>query len=295
MTDKPVVTDSDDARQALVMDSKRFQPPNSHSYAQSHVEAGHACTPYKSSQVVNGIRFDLLSSDDLVQTVQSFVDCGRSHVVHFLAVDPTVRAGRDSAYRAELNESDLNIADGQPIAWAVQFNGKHTQRIAGTDAFALLCAAGLRRCYRHYLYGSTPSVVERLEVTLRERHCEIRIVGAEAPPMGMPGDQDLASTADRIRELKAELVWIGIGTPNQHHVASRLRDLDAAPVILCIGAAFDFASDTKQRAPKWMQKAGLEWCHRLLSEPRRLAPRYLLQGPSFITAVAREYIHRASK
>lgn len=256
------------------------------------VESSHTCLGGASVQTVNGIRFDLLSSDDLVRIAQSFVECGRSHVVHFLAVDPTVRAGRDAAYRRELNEGDLNIADGQPIAWAVRLNGQHTERIAGTEAVALLCNTGLQSLRTHYLYGSTPHVSQQLDSQLRARHPGIRIVGAESPPMGMPSERDLAVSAARIRSSGTDLLWIGIGTPNQHHVASRLRDLGAAPVILCVGAAFDFASGAKKRAPRWMQRLGLEWCHRLLSEPKRLGPRYLVESPRFLAAVAREHLGR---
>jgi N-acetylglucosaminyldiphosphoundecaprenol N-acetyl-beta-D-mannosaminyltransferase len=246
------------------------------------------------TQTVNGIRFDLLERQDLAQVVQSFVASRGSHVVHFLAVDPTVRAARDAPYREVLNAADLNIADGQPIAWAVRLNGRRTERIAGTDGVKLLCSAGLEVGQTHYLYGGSQQVNDRLGFQLRRHHKGIRIVGTEAPPMGMPADDELAASAARIRASGAQLLWIGIGTPNQHHVANRLRELEAAPVILCVGAAFDFASGTKERAPEWLQRLGLEWCHRLVSEPRRLGPRYLTGNPRFLAGVAREYIGRGS-
>lgn len=250
----------------------------------------HSCLGCNSAQTVNGIRFDLLGRQELVRIAQSFVECGRSHVVHFLAVDPTVRAERDTVYRKVLNEGDLNIADGQPIAWAVRLNRQHTARIAGTDGFGLLCDAGVQEDRTHYLYGGSEQISDRLRFQLRRRNPGIRVVGAEAPPFGMPTEAELATAAARIRASGADFLWIGIGTPNQHHVASRLRALGAAPVILCVGAAFDFMSGTKQRAPEWLQRMGLEWSHRLLSEPRRLGPRYLAGNPRFLAGVAREYL-----
>jgi N-acetylglucosaminyldiphosphoundecaprenol N-acetyl-beta-D-mannosaminyltransferase len=250
----------------------------------------HLCARGESTQIVNGIRFDLLDREDLGRIVQSFVRCGESHVVHFLAVDPTVRAAQDDSYRAVLNDGDLNIADGQPIAWAIRLRGRRTERIAGTDGVTLLCEGGLRARRSHYLYGGSELVNERLRFQLRRRHAGIRIVGAEAPPWGMPSEQELAASAARIKASGAELLWIGVGTPNQHYVASRLRDLGAAPVILCVGAAFDFVSGTKKRAPEWLQKLGLEWCHRLLSEPRRLAGRYLVGNPRFVAGIVREWL-----
>ena len=248
----------------------------------------------RETQTVNGIRFDLLEREDLVQTVQRFVAGKTSYVVHFLAVDPTVKAAGDAAFRRVLNEGDLNIADGQPIAWAIRLNGRRTERIAGTDGLTLLCAQGVQAGRTHYLYGGSEQVNERLRFQLRRHHKGIRIVGAEAPPMGMPSEGDLLDSAARVRASGAELLWIGIGTPNQHYVANRLRELGAAPVILCVGAAFDFVSGTKQRAPEWAQRLGLEWLHRLLSEPRRLGPRYLAGNPRFVMGVAREYFGRVS-
>jgi N-acetylglucosaminyldiphosphoundecaprenol N-acetyl-beta-D-mannosaminyltransferase len=246
----------------------------------------------QSTQIINGIRFDLMEREDLVDAARSLIASGDSHVVHFLAVDPTVRAARDANYREVLNAGDINIADGQPVAWAVRLHGRHTERIAGTDGVGLLCESGLSEGRTHYLYGGSQQVNERLNFQLRRRYQGIRIVGAEAPPMGMPPEEELRASAARVRESGADLLWIGIGTPNQHYVASRLRALGAAPVILCVGAAFDFVSGTKQRAPGWAQKLGLEWCHRLLSEPRRLGPRYLAGNPRFVAAVAREYFSR---
>jgi N-acetylglucosaminyldiphosphoundecaprenol N-acetyl-beta-D-mannosaminyltransferase len=259
-----------------------------------HEEPLHGRVGYGSTQTVNGIRFDLLERQDLAQIVQSFVASGSSHVVHFLAVDPTVRAAHDDVYRQVLNEGDLNIADGQPIAWAIRLRGRRTERIAGTDGVTLLCEEGLQARRSHYLYGGSQMVNERLRFQLRRSHSGIRIVGAEAPPWGMPSEEELAASAARIRASGAELLWIGVGTPNQHYVASRLRELGAAPVILCVGAAFDFVSGTKQRAPEWMQSMGLEWCHRLLSEPRRLAGRYLVGNPRFVAGVVREHLGHVS-
>jgi len=250
----------------------------------------HTCLDGTSTQTVNGIRFDLLGREDLVRITQSFVECGRSHIVHFLAVDPTVRAERDDDYRNVLNHGDLNIADGQPIAWAVRLNRQHTARIAGTDGFGLLCDAGVKQARTHYLYGGSQETSDRLRFQLRRRDRGIRVIGAEAPPFGMPTDAELVASAARVRASGADFLWIGIGTPNQHHVASRLRALGAAPVILCVGAAFDFMAGTKQRAPEWLQRLGLEWSHRLLSEPRRLGPRYLAGNPRFVAGVAREYL-----
>jgi N-acetylglucosaminyldiphosphoundecaprenol N-acetyl-beta-D-mannosaminyltransferase len=239
---------------------------------------------------VNGIRFDPLDRGGLVRAVESFLDCGRSHVVQFLACDPTVRAARDPDYARVLNSGDLNIADGLPIAWTMRLNGRPTQRIAGTEGVAVLCDAGRRTHLRHYLYGGTQHTIERLRFQLRRVHTGLHVAGTESPRCGVPSEEELAACAARVKAAGTDLLWIGVGTPTQHYVASKLREMEAAPVILCVGAAFDFVSGMKKRAPEWMQRSGLEWLHRMLSEPRRLGPRYLAGNPRFLAGVARELL-----
>jgi N-acetylglucosaminyldiphosphoundecaprenol N-acetyl-beta-D-mannosaminyltransferase len=95
----------------------------------------------------------------------------------------------------------------------------------------------------------------------------------------------VAEAAARMRAAGADAVWVGLGAPKQDLMAARLRDLDAAPTIFCVGAAFDFVAGTVKRAPRWMQRTGLEWLHRLLSEPRRLWRRYVIGNPRFVAGV----------
>jgi N-acetylglucosaminyldiphosphoundecaprenol N-acetyl-beta-D-mannosaminyltransferase len=240
---------------------------------------------------VNGIRFDPVDRGGLVQTVQSLVNCGHSHVVQFLATDPTVRAAGDSDYARVLNAGDVNIADGLPIAWTMGLRGTATERIAGTEGVTLLCDAAEKARLSNYLYGGTPDTLERLRTQLRRLYPGLRLAGTESPRFGVPTEEELVTSAASIRAAGTDLLWIGVGTPTQHYVASRLRELDAAPVILCVGAAFDFVAGTKKRAPKWMQRSCLEWLHRMLSEPRRLCVRYLKGNPKFVAGVAREWLH----
>ena len=181
--------------------------------------------PFRDRPAINGVGFDLISPRSLITAVDAFVEGNSSSVVHFLAVDPTVRAQDDLAYRQELNEGHLNIADGQPITWALRLKGYGVTRITGTDAIGLLCTAGLANNHRHYLYGSSEPVTDLFTQRLRAQYPGIHIVGVENPPMGLPSGEHLAESAARIKTVKADLLWIGIGTPNQHHVAKEFRRL----------------------------------------------------------------------
>jgi N-acetylglucosaminyldiphosphoundecaprenol N-acetyl-beta-D-mannosaminyltransferase len=127
---------------------------------------------------------------------------------------------------------------------------------------------------------------------LQLRYPRIELAGTESPPFRALEAWELEEAAARIGAVNTQLLWIGLGTPKQDLVADTLRDLSAAPVILCVGAAFDFLAGAKRRAPKWMQQAGLEWLHRLGSEPGRLGRRYLVGNPRFMWGVAWELLSR---
>jgi N-acetylglucosaminyldiphosphoundecaprenol N-acetyl-beta-D-mannosaminyltransferase len=244
------------------------------------------------SGYVNGVRLDPVSRTELGERIAEFLNCGSSHVVHFCAAHPTVVARQNQAYRDLLNRGDLNVPDGMPVAWALRLFGCAADRLAGADAMSFLCEWGVERNIRHYLFGSTPAVVARLQTTLEARVPGIHIVGAESPPFRPLTDEEWAGATARIRRAQADLLWVGLGAPKQDPVGQRLRLLDAAPAILCVGAAFDFVSGARKRAPVWMQRSGLEWFHRWIREPKRLAGRYVIGNSSFAAQVAHDYVLR---
>ncbi len=242
---------------------------------------------------VNGVRIDETTPRDYLEALSTFVSCGHSHVVHFCAAHPTVEARHDAGYRRILNKGALNVPDGMPVAWAARLFGSRTERLAGTDGMHLAAAWGIERGLRHYLYGSTPETLEALQRRLERTYPGILIVGAESPPFRAIQDDELAQSVRRMQEAGTQALWVGLGAPKQDQMAYRLRAMRAAPVILCVGAAFDFVAGNITRAPTWMQRSGLEWVHRFASEPRRLWKRYLVGNPEFVAGVVRDRLHRA--
>jgi N-acetylglucosaminyldiphosphoundecaprenol N-acetyl-beta-D-mannosaminyltransferase len=251
----------------------------------------HACPidDIARSTWVNRVRLNPHGPAELPGLVASLLRCGHSHVVHFLPAHPIVLAEQDEAYRTVLNRGDLNLVDGASVAVAILFQGQRTARTTGSDALAILPPWGVGANLKHYLYGGSPEVVGALQERLEEEHPGLDIVGAESPPFRDLSHEELAEAAARIRDAGTDLLWVGLGTPKQDLVAERLRALDAAPVILCVGAAFDFAARIKRRAPGWMQAIGAEWLFRLATEPRRLWRRYLIGNAQFVAAVASDY------
>jgi N-acetylglucosaminyldiphosphoundecaprenol N-acetyl-beta-D-mannosaminyltransferase len=248
------------------------------------------CHEPRQGPLVNGVRVDPVFPEGLLLFFDASLQCGRAHVAHFLAADPTVLARRDPRYRQLLNQGDLNLPDGMGVVWAARLWGFASHRVSGTEGLHLVARWGLNRGLSHYLFGGSPRALAACREGLEVAHPGIRIAGAESPPFRPITPEEMEEAASRIRGAGADVVWVGLGTPKQDLVAERLRRLSSAPVIASVGAAFDFIAGTKRRAPRWMQRSGLEWVYRLASEPGRLWERYLIGNPAFAAGVLTDFV-----
>lgn len=239
---------------------------------------------------VNGVEIVPMYAGGVGDAVSEMLRCGGSHVVHFVSAHPTVLARRDPAYRRLLNRGDLNLADGMPVVWTMRMLGRRTDRLTGSDTLGLLAAWGVDRGVRHSFFGGAPGVAEAMRSSLEAAIPGVLVAGVESPPYAWPSADELETTARRVEAEGTDLLWVGLGTPKQDAVAESLAMLGAAPVILTVGAAFDFVSGAKRRPPAWMQRSGLEWFGRLASEPRRLWRRYLIGNAQFLTDVVGDRI-----
>ncbi len=206
-------------------------------------------------------------------------------------VHVAVTSERDDRVRQALASAWRVFPDGTPIAWLRKRGGAaDAQRIPGPDLFAATLDRGRALGLRHYLFGSTPSVLAALERRLRERFPGVEIVGAQAPPRGA---ERSAACLDAVRAAEPDVVWVALGAPKQElWMADHAGALEPA-LLVGVGAAFDFHAGMKARAPRWMQSAGLEWLHRLATEPRRLGWRYLSTNTLFALWMLRGGLRRA--
>ncbi|MDF0541671.1 WecB/TagA/CpsF family glycosyltransferase [Sphingobium sp. H39-3-25] len=174
--------------------------------------------------------------------------------------------------------------DGMPLVLIGRLRGLPVQRTAGADLMEAAMDTGRAHGLRHYLYGGAPGVAELLQETFESKFPGVQIVGVECPPFRLPTDTEAETTRQAIVQSGAHVVWVGLSTPKQEHWM--LANHAMLPTtLLGVGAAFDFHSGRAKRAPMWMRKSGLEWLHRLISEPRRLWRRYLVLAPRFIALV----------
>ena len=221
-------------------------------------------------------------------------DEGREYVC-FANAHLTSTARRDENTARALGNAGFVLADGAPVAWAIRLlTGDATVRVTGSDVFEELCRRSPTAGHRHFFLGSTPVTLDRMRRSTEERHPGIEICGSYSPPFGAALFDELPAIARRVNDAQPDIVWVGLGAPRQEVWMEAARPLLDAPLLLGVGAVFEFVAGTKRRAPGWMQRSGLEWAHRLLHEPRRLGRRYLVTNTAFSLALARQLLGRAS-
>lgn len=213
--------------------------------------------------------------------------------IHLCNAYTLALADKDAPFKALLQRASINFPDGKSVVWANKLLHRRrtipNDRVYGPDLFLDVFENGQELGLRHYLLGSTPQVLSRLETELRRRFPKAAIVGAVSPPFRALTEQETAEQTARLVESKAQVVWVGLGTPKQDWESARLAG-DIAAMFIAVGAAFDFIAGQKKQAPMWMQRNGLEWLFRLAVEPRRLWRRYLFGNARFLRATIREML-----
>jgi N-acetylglucosaminyldiphosphoundecaprenol N-acetyl-beta-D-mannosaminyltransferase len=215
---------------------------------------------------------------------------GRAYVTA-AAVNLVMNAQENQATLEAVMAATLAVPDGMPLVWALRALGhREATRVYGPDLMAAYCARGAQTGVRMYLYGGRgDSERGLLAGRLRERYPGLRIVGGASPPFTpLSLEHDERLLAD-INASGAQVVWVGTGQPKQEQWMHRMRPRLDAPLLVGVGAAFDFHAGLVPQAPPWMQRNGLEWSYRLMREPRRLWRRYARYNPRFVLGFARQY------
>lgn len=229
---------------------------------------------------VGGVRFDPLTLDETIARVVAEADAGRGGWVITANLDHARRARVEPEYRAMLSEADLVVADGAPMIWASRLQKTPLpERVAGSSMVAPLAAAAAGRGLSIYFLGGTPGTAQAAADLLAQQSPGLVVAGTQCPPMGFEDDPaEMAKIRDGLAQARPALVYVALGSPKQERLIRELRGDFPAVWWLGIGISLSFLTGEVQRAPSWMQRCGLEWCHRLAQEPRRLAKRYLVHG-----------------
>ncbi|MBV9760544.1 MAG: WecB/TagA/CpsF family glycosyltransferase [Acidobacteriaceae bacterium] len=205
----------------------------------------------------------------------------RAHYIAVTGMHGVMEARRDSRFERILNSADLVVPDGMPLVWLGRWHGHAlARRVYGPELMEKFCRETGNE-FTHFFYGGAPGTGKRLGEALGQRF-GTRSVGDYSPPFRpLTADED-AEVVKMIEEAAPDILWIGLSTPKQERWMYEHRERLTVPVIVGVGAAFDFHTGQLKQAPSWMRENGLEWLYRLIAEPRRLWRRYLVYGPQFV-------------
>jgi len=239
-----------------------------------------------------GVRVHALTMPRTLQTLEAWIAHRQARYVCVTPAHAVMSYRRDPALMRIANNSGLTTPDGMAIVWLLRWMGfPQVERVYGPDLLLAACEYGLAHGWRHYFYGGAPGVPQRLAQRLLARFPALQVAGTFSPPFRPLTPEEDAAALQRIRTAQPHIVWVGLGTPRQERwMAAHVDRLDA-PVLIGVGAAFDFLSGLKPQAPRWVQRSGLEWLFRLGSEPRRLWRRYA-EYPLFALLALRQLLER---
>lgn len=237
---------------------------------------------------VLGIPLAVTDYAECLQLIDAFVEARERGYFCVSNVHAVMAAAEDPELRAALLRSSVNVPDGQPLVWAMNALGCSLEsRVYGPELMWRACAHAARNGQRFYLYGGrNQGALVQLALNLRRAHPGLRIVGGYSPPHRPLGDDERSALIAEINHARADVVWAGIGVPKQEKWMASMREELDTPLLIGVGAAFDFHAGLVPQAPSWLQDMGLEWAYRFAQEPRRLGRRYLRYNPRFMAAFA---------
>ena len=211
------------------------------------------------------------------------LDEGRGGSVVTANLDQLRQLVRHSELTSLFRRADLVVADGMPLVWASRLQGEPLpERVAGSDLVWSLTAEAALRDRSVYLLGGAPGACEEAEARLRECYPGARFAGHFCPPVGFEYDaMQIQEIRRRLREANPDIVYVALGFPKQERLIAYLRSEFEDMWFLGVGYSLSFIAGHTRRAPAWMIRLGLEWLHRLVQEPGRLAKRYLFHGLPF--------------
>jgi N-acetylglucosaminyldiphosphoundecaprenol N-acetyl-beta-D-mannosaminyltransferase len=242
-----------------------------------------------------GIPLAVSDYEQVMDWMDAMIAAGRRGYLTAAAVNLIMAAQEDPDTRAAVLGATLAVPDGQPLVWALHALGHaRATRVYGPDLMAVFCARCARAGTPIYLYGGrSPEALAELEQRLRERFVGLHIAGGFSPPFRALTAEEESLAIEQINGSGAAVVWVGTGQPKQEKWMAHMRPRLTAPLLVGVGAAFDFHAGLVSQAPSWMQRNGLEWAYRLSREPRRLWRRYARYNPLFVLGFTRQYLrHR---
>jgi N-acetylglucosaminyldiphosphoundecaprenol N-acetyl-beta-D-mannosaminyltransferase len=233
---------------------------------------------------VANVRVHAIRQPECVAFVAASLAAGRGGFIATANLDHLRRLQQPGPFRDVYAAADLVVADGMPLVWAAKLQGTPLpERVAGSDLIRSLSAMAAAHGRSVYLLGGDPGTADAAAAKLTSEFAGLRVAGTHCPAFGFERDPAaMAALRAQLAASRADVVFVALGSPKQELLIAALRDALPHAWWIGVGISFSFVAGQVKRAPRWMQRTGLEWSWRLLQEPRRLGVRYLWQGPPFV-------------
>lgn len=248
-----------------------------------------AGTEFKKFYIL-GVGISAISMDDAGLLIEDAILQRRKMYVCVCPVSTIMECRRNEKVLTSVNSADLVTPDGMPSVWIGRFRGhKDMGRVYGPELMQSICSISGRKGYKNYFYGSSDNVLNKLKGRLNKEYPGLVISGAYSPPFRQLTKEEDARIVGDINNSDPDIIWVGLGSPKQDLWMHEHRAGINAPIMIGVGAAFDFLAGTKPQAPRWIRNNGFEWLFRFVTEPRRLWRRYLIDNSLFICYIVREF------
>ncbi len=243
---------------------------------------------------IGHVLIDNVTMEDTLRRIEEFIHRGEPCYITNPNVDIIVRYNRDSEFAQYYNEGALCVADGVPILWAAKFLGTPLQeKVSGSDLVPKVCEMANRKGYKLFFLGGRTGAAQAAQEVLQKTLTSLKVVGLYSPPLGFENDPvELEKISQMIKDAKPDILFVGLGAPKQERWIKKYHKSLRVPVSMGVGVTFEFIAGIVKRAPKWMQKVGLEWFWRLCMEPGRLWKRYLVDDMLFFKIIFQQKWNR---
>ena len=236
---------------------------------------------------VLGVQVSAVNLEQAIALACQWIERGASGYACMTGVHGVMEAQRDEALREILNGAMLNAPDGMPLSWVGHAQGFHQMNyVTGPQFMEHMCGIAAERGYGIFLYGGKPGIAEILRERLQARFPGLRVAGTWTPPFRALSVSEEEAMLSEVHRARPQIMWVGLSTPRQERFMAQYVQRLRVPLVVGVGAAFDYHTGRLRDCPSWVKRAGLQWLHRMMQEPRRLAPRYLRNNPEFVLQIA---------
>jgi N-acetylglucosaminyldiphosphoundecaprenol N-acetyl-beta-D-mannosaminyltransferase len=240
---------------------------------------------------IGGVGVSPIDIPFAVSTIEDWIGRQSQNYICVCGAHGVMECRSNSRFKTIHDNAGLVVPDGMPLVWMARSLGyTGTTRVYGPDLMLAVSEVSAAKGYKQFYYGGNDGIADKLKQSLTSRFNGLDVVGTYTPPFRKLTDAEDAEIVDRINAANPDIVWVGLSTPKQELWMSEHVGRIKAPVMIGVGAAFDFHSGAKVQAPGWVRNNGFEWAFRLATEPKRLWRRYMVIVPGFAAIAAAQLV-----